>query len=52
MHLVVSLEEARKIMGEDADKLTDEQLEDVIILLQEIARAAIKDGRKQPAGEA
>lgn len=38
----MSLEEARKILGKDGDKLSDEQLENTIFTLEMLARETIQ----------
>jgi hypothetical protein len=40
--MIISLEEARKILGEGRDDLSDEQLEDIILTLNGIARETIQ----------
>ena len=40
--LIISIKEARKLLGKDYDRMTDEQLEDLIIQLDEIARLTIR----------
>lgn len=55
--LIISVKEARKLLGKDYDHMTDEQIEDLIIQLDEIARLSIRDsiekirsGEKLPSG--
>jgi len=41
--LIISVDEARKLLGKKYDYMTDDQLEDLIIQLDEIARLSIRD---------
>jgi hypothetical protein len=41
-NLIISVEEARKLLGKKYAYMTDEQIEDLIIQLDEIARLTIK----------
>lgn len=43
MKPIITVKEARKIMGKDANKFTDEELEKLIDDLHTIARFTIKD---------
>ena len=43
MKPIISLKEARKILGKEAQKITDEELEKLIDDLDFIARYAIKE---------
>jgi Ca2+-binding EF-hand superfamily protein len=40
--LIISIKEARKLLGKEYDHMTDEQVEDLIIQLDEIARLSIR----------
>lgn len=42
---IISVKEAREILGEDAEKMTDEEIERTIILLNQIAKEALKMAR-------
>ena len=41
-NLVITINEARKILGNDAKKLSDDEVEEIIINLQSIARLYIQ----------
>ena len=41
--LIISVDEARKLLGKKYDHMTDEQIEDIILHLDEIARLYIQD---------
>lgn len=50
-HLVISVKEARKLLGKDGEELSDEQIEDLIIVLTEVGTQVIgQDGSKKTAG--
>lgn len=40
--LIISVKEARKLLGKDYDHMTDEQIEGIIVQLDEIARLSIR----------
>ncbi|HUA13455.1 MAG TPA: hypothetical protein VL989_03070 [Candidatus Sulfotelmatobacter sp.] len=40
--LIISVKEARKLLGKDYNHLSDEQIEDLIINLHEIAKGALR----------
>jgi len=40
--LIISVKEARKLLGKKYDYMTDEQIEDTIIQLDEITRLSMK----------
>lgn len=40
--LIISTKEARKILGKEAENLSDDQIEDLIINLQSIAKLYIQ----------
>ena len=40
---IMSIEEARELLGKDADKMSDEEIEKLICDLDVIARWAIRD---------
>jgi len=40
--LIISIKEARKILGKEAENLSDDQIEDLIINLQSIAKLYIQ----------
>lgn len=45
--LVVSVQEARKILGKDADYMTDNEIKDVIETLDLLAKDALKVSKEQ-----
>jgi dsDNA-binding SOS-regulon protein len=45
--LIVSVDEARELLGDSAVNLTDEQIEEVIMLLDEIAKEALRQSRQK-----
>lgn len=40
--LIISVKEARKLLGKDAESLTDKYIEELIVQLDEIARLTIR----------
>lgn len=52
MGLIISVEEAREILGADAKTMTDEQITEVIQTLDAIAVAALRDGRERMKADA
>ena len=44
--LIISVKEARRLLGKDGKNLSDERIEEMIVLLNEIAKAAIKDAQR------
>ncbi len=44
--LIISVKEARKLLGKDASKMTDQEVEKLIIDLDEIARLYFKEIRE------
>lgn len=50
-HLVISVKEARKLLGKDGEGLSDTQIEHLIITLTEVsAKALTQNGSKNTAG--
>jgi len=45
MNLVISIEEARKILGKDADKMSDKDIENVIDTLDLLAKDSLEKNR-------
>ena len=52
MGLIVSVQEARKILGDDAKNMTDDQIIEVIQNLDAIAVAALRDSRERMKADA
>jgi hypothetical protein len=48
--LIISVKEARKLLGKKYDHMTDEQIEDMIVQLDEIARLSIKQSLEKLKG--
>lgn len=46
MSLLISIKEARKLLGKDGEALSDEEIEKLIIDLQVIAKHALKEKLK------
>lgn len=46
MDLVISVEEARELLGDDAKKMSDDEIEKLIRDLDVMARYALKEARK------
>lgn len=44
-NLIISVEEAREILGESAQSMSDNQIEDTIVLLDIIAKEALKQAK-------
>lgn len=44
---IISVNEARKILGKTAEKMTDDEVADTVRNLDEIAKAALEDARKK-----
>jgi 5-bromo-4-chloroindolyl phosphate hydrolysis protein len=40
--LIITVKEARKLLGKDYEQMTDEQIEELIIQLDEIARLSLR----------
>lgn len=51
MKTVLSVKEAREILGKDADKMSDEEVESTILILNDIATAALEDARMKKLNE-
>lgn len=50
-HLVISVKEARKLLGKDGEGLSDTQIEHLIITLTEVsAQVLTQNGSKKTAG--
>jgi hypothetical protein len=49
--LIISVKEARKLLGKKYDHMTDEQVEDLIIQLNEVARLSMKQTAQRLAKE-
>jgi hypothetical protein len=47
MDLIISVEEAREILGSEAEKMTDEQLIDLIQTLDVLAVEALRQAREK-----
>ncbi|HPD99447.1 MAG TPA: hypothetical protein PKV52_04210 [Candidatus Saccharibacteria bacterium] len=45
--MIISVKEARKILGKDYEKLTDEEVEKLIYQLHNLAKASLEMARKQ-----
>lgn len=46
MELIISVKEARKLLGDDAKKMSDDEVEKLIRDLDVMARYALKEARK------
>lgn len=56
MKLIMSIKEARKILGSDAEGMSDQEISLIVETLHTLAKAAIEDAKvksrmKQDAGE-
>lgn len=40
--LIISVKEARKLLGTEYDNMSDDQIEEIIVQLEEIARLTIR----------
>lgn len=44
---IISVEEAREIIGESAQSMSDQQVEDLVVLLDIIAKEALKTSKNK-----